>query len=528
MNYKLLLCTLITISQIPVTADWATQTLQTLTLDQKIGQLFMVAAHTDENINKLHAFRSPYTMHKKYIEHLIKNYYVGGIIYLGTSDAEKQLQHTRHYQQQSAIPLLIGQDCEWGFAMRCKATTKFPYTLTLGAIADNNLIYECGRAIGKQCHAVGVHINFAPVCDINSDPRNPIIGYRSFGADKHTVAQKASVFANGLADAGVIACAKHFPGHGNTNQDSHLMLPMINDDKQTIMDRELHPFKELITNNIPAVMTAHLAIPALDKSNCPASCSPAIVTDLLRNKLNFNGLIITDGLGMRGITNKYKNGDAELNAFLAGNDILLCPVNVTKAHVKIKQTVIAQNLYGKLDQHVLRILRAKETIFIKHDYQFPTTIDKNAFATNSLIKQLFDSAITIVQNTQQLIPLTLQNNQPITHHAFGSNHQAFTNFLKERFVLTKEHSYLQIITLHPPSHRPQDNFGVKQQTIDRIKNLCHKQKTILIIFGSPYLAQQFTNTPATIIVAYENNDYTHRATLKVLSGDIKSIGFLPI
>lgn len=522
----LLSCTLITLTpKTSATNDWATQTLQGLTLDQKIGQLFMVAAHTDESINKLHTLRSPYIMHKKHIEKLIKEYHIGGIIYLGASTAEKQLQRTTHYQKLSDIPLLVGQDCEWGFAMRSKEATKFPYALTLGAITNNNLIYECGKAIGEQCKIVGVHINFAPVCDINSHPDNPIIGYRSFGADKDNVAQKALVFTQGLQDAGILACAKHFPGHGNTNQDSHLMLPVIHNNKETIINRELYPFKQLINNNVAAVMTAHLAIPALDHTNTPASCSHKVVTNLLRKKLNFNGLIITDGLGMRGITKKYKNGDAELNAFLAGNDILLCPVEVAQAHKKIKQVVIEKNLYEKLNEHVLRILQTKEQIFIKQDCQLPRTIDQRGFDNDNLLQKLFDNAITVLNDKKIL----LHKDQRVKHVNFGNNpNQLFIDKLQKICTLTENDYETLIITLHPPSHHPHNNFGIKPKMINKIKSLSRNNNTILIIFGSPYLAKQFNTTTAKTIVAYENNHFSCNAALKLLQGQISAQGILSI
>lgn len=339
-----------------------------LTLDQKIGQLFMVAAVADEEIAKDFLSKKTYRMDKEHVETLIKDYHIGGIIYLGKSDSEKQKQRTQHFQNISAIPLLIGQDLEPGRVgiSRLQQMECFFNNKELGERDETNTTYNTANAIGKYCKTLGVHINFAPVADVNNNPDNPVINDRSFGANPELVAKHAVEFAQGLENAGIIACAKHFPGHGDTNVDSHYDLPLIAHNKERLHTIELYPFKELIKKNIPAIMIGHLEVPAFeDKPKTPSTVSKKIVTDLLQKELGFEGLIITDGLDMQGITNNYKNGQAELQALLAGNDILLSPVDVPAAVVAIKQAIADQRITEQeIDIHVKKILDVKQMLNI--------------------------------------------------------------------------------------------------------------------------------------------------------------------
>jgi beta-N-acetylhexosaminidase len=337
--------------------------IHNLTLDQKIGQLFMVTAVADEEVAKDFISQKSYRMDKEYITELITQYHIGGIIYLGKSDIKKQIERTHYFQSISAIPLLVGQDLEPGRVgvSRLQAMQKFSNNQTLGNKNSTEETYQTACEIGKLCKQLGVHINFAPVADVNNNPNNPVINDRSFGDDPELVTQHAIACAQGLRGAGIIACAKHFPGHGDTNVDSHENLPIIMHDAQRLHAIELYPFKKLIAENIPAIMIGHLEIPAFEEQpKLPSSLSKKIVTDLLQKELGFAGLIITDGLDMHGITKYYTNGNAELQALLAGNDILLCPVDVPAAIAVIKEAV-ADNLITeeKIDVHVQKILDIK-------------------------------------------------------------------------------------------------------------------------------------------------------------------------
>ncbi len=343
--------------------------INNLTLDQKIGQLFMVAAVADE----YSAFRTLLKkrlkgcrLHKRYIAHLIRDFNIGGVIYLGKSDPIKQKKRTDYFQSIADIPLLIGQDLEPGRVGSSifSRMRDLPNNEVLGCSDDKELTYKIGLAIGQLCNMVGVHINFAPVADVNNNPRNPVINDRSFGAEPTVVAAHAIAFSRGLGDAGIIACAKHFPGHGDTDVDSHRDLPIIAHDEKRLHEVELYPFKQLIAQGIPMIMMGHLAVPAFEaQKNMPSSLSKNIVTKLLRQELGFTGIIITDALDMRGVTRYYSNGQAELHALLAGNDILLCPINVSAAVAAIKQAV-AQGIITEqdIDEHVKRILELKKSL----------------------------------------------------------------------------------------------------------------------------------------------------------------------
>lgn len=349
-----------------VCGDWARKTLQSLTLRQKIGQLFMVAAISceDQKEEALAAslFKCPYRMDQSYIEYLIREYGVGGIIFLYKSMPEQQIDCTNHYQAISKIPLLIGQDCEWGLSMRLYDVIEFPRNNALGALFDKSLLYEFGLEVGKQCKAIGVHINFAPVIDVNTNPLNPVIGRRAFGDTPELVAECGLRVMQGLHDAGVLACAKHFPGHGDTSVDSHSDLPVINHSLTRLANVDLMPFKRLIDGGVSGVMSAHILVTALNEhENVPTSVSHRCVTQLLEHELGFKGLKITDGLGMGALMRYYQPGEIELRAFLAGNDILLCPLDVPKAVSLIEQAI--HN--GKISEHdlekrILKILKAKE------------------------------------------------------------------------------------------------------------------------------------------------------------------------
>jgi beta-N-acetylhexosaminidase len=340
--------------------------LEQLTLEQKIGQLFMVAAVADEEIAKDFLHKKPYRMDKKYIEELILKYHIGGIIFLGKSDYEKQIERTKYFQNLSTIPLLIGQDLEPGRVgiARLQAMRAFLNNKTLGEHDDIKTTYETGFAVGELCKKLGVHINFAPVADVNNNPNNPVINDRSFGDNPKLITRHAIAFAHGLQDAGILACAKHFPGHGDTDVDSHYDLPLIPHNRERLHAIELAPFKQLIAQNIPAIMVGHLEVPAFeDQKSLPSSLSKKIVTDLLQKELGFKGLVITDSLHMYGVTKYFNPGEYELYALLAGNDILLCPFDVAAGVAAIKQAlhdgIITEQ---EIDVHVEKILNIKDVM----------------------------------------------------------------------------------------------------------------------------------------------------------------------
>lgn len=522
-----------------------TTLLHAMTLDEKIGQLFMVAAVSDSDINKAFLEHAPYTMDAAFVEQCIKTYHVGGIIFLGAGTIESQYRVTKHFQSCATIPLLIGQDCEWGLAMRITDAIKFPYALTLSAIADTSLIYQLGHMIGTHCAALGVHINFAPVADINTNPHNPVIGYRSFGNNVTTVTQKSIAFAQGLMDAGIIACAKHAPGHGDTSLDSHLQLPVLNHGTDRLETVELEPFKALITHGIPALMMGHIAVPSLDSSGTPASLSRAIITERFRNTYQFDGLIVTDGLGMRAVTDNTQPGEVELAALNAGNDILLCPVDIGAAHAHIKAAITCGTLSeSELDSHVLRILQIKHSIAIQ---MAESVADARTRISNTqayqLKQQLFDAAITTVCDTQHLLPLLHQAH--ITHVAIGTQKRPLLTEVLERHVGVTSYAIDTqcdietilplidkniplIISIHGTSKYARDNYGIRQEYANYVAQLSARvTQCILVLFANPYSIAYVPKLPC-ILCAYEDEPEAQRAVGNSICGILACQGILPV
>ena len=323
---------------------WVDTLLNNMTIDEKIGQLFMVQAYSNKDKD-----------HSDFIEGLINEYHIGALVFMqGTP--EKQAELNNKYQSISKIPLLIGFDGEWGLDMRLKNTYRFPWNMTLGAIRNNKLIEDFGERVGAHCKRLGIHVNFAPVVDININPDNPIIGNRSFGENRQNVTEKAIAFTKGMQSQNVLANAKHFPGHGDTASDSHVTLPVLNFTIERLDSIELYPYKQLFRHNLASVMVAHLSVKALESNGeLPTSLSYKVVTGLLKEQMKFKGLIITDALNMKGSANFAKPGDLDLAAIIAGNDILLVPEDVPSAVSKIKsalnEKIISIHTTGNLFYH---------------------------------------------------------------------------------------------------------------------------------------------------------------------------------
>jgi beta-N-acetylhexosaminidase len=329
-----------------------------MNIQEKIGQLFVVAA-----ASSFPPPSSPYCMEKEYIEQMITSYHIGGLLFLFRSTPLRQINLFNHYNKLSTIPLWTLQDCEWGLHMRLDDTICFPKQMTLGAIQDNDLLISLGREIGRQCKLVGIDMNLVPVVDSNTNSANPVIGNRSFGSDPLAVAVKAYALMHGMQQSGIVTCAKHFPGHGDTVVDSHYDIPIITHDINRLKTVEFVPFKNVINAGVDAIMSGHLLVEAYDK-NQVASLSKNIVTDLLKKNMHFNGLVVTDGLGMSAVhTHQKEPGQVEVEAFLAGNDILLAPVHVPAAVKKIEEVIIKdKSLLRDLNNRVLKILQLKEKL----------------------------------------------------------------------------------------------------------------------------------------------------------------------
>lgn len=536
--------------------SWAQDILNQLTLREKIGQLFVVAAvsnfhqPTMQLSAALHS--SPYVMDQDHVEKMIQEYHVGGVIFLFKSDPKTQMELMQTYQRKSKTPLLMVQDAEWGLSMRLDSdphkVVRYPHNMALGAIMDEELMYKLGYEIGRQCAAIGVHINCAPVCDVNNNPSNPVIHDRSFGDDPERVARLAELYARGLQDAGIIACAKHFPGHGDTHIDSHLDLPVIPHDKQRLNDIELLPFKKLIQANIGAVMNAHLAVPALEsEKNRPSSLSHNIVTKELKQRLGFEGLIISDGLGMEAITKYYQPGQLELEAFLAGNDILLCPLDVPRAVELIEQAIIKGDVcIEDLNQRVLKILKAK-----KWAYDHQTHINKDVAVflvrpeAHSLEEELYRKALTLAKNIglsfnhetfkQSCIiqvgkmPENCFANTCKTYHqnvyicSAHMTHEELNHWMKA--AATSDRVIIALSELHKNAQR---RYGIADNTCQLIRKLKTVGKRVtVVVFGTPYSLKYLQDADA-LLVAYEDAQPAQKAVVDMLRGELQPTGKLPI
>ena len=312
--------------------QWADSIFNAMTPDERLGQLFMVAAYSNRNEE-----------HYKEIDQLVTEYNVGGLIFFQGGPYRQAKLHNR-YQAEAKVPLMVAMDAEWGIGMRLDSVYDFPKQMTLGAIQDDEWVYKMGEEVANQFKALKMHINFAPVVDVNVNPNNPVIGYRSFGEDKYDVAEKGIAYMKGLQDNGIMANAKHFPGHGDTSVDSHHDLPVINHDTVRMSDTELYPFRELMKDSLLSVMVAHLQIPAYDnRKNTPTTLSDKVVTDLLKKDLQFDGLAFTDAMNMQGVAKYYEPGEADVKALQAGNDVILFPLDVPKAIKQVKKALNTQN-----------------------------------------------------------------------------------------------------------------------------------------------------------------------------------------
>ena len=530
--------------------QWVEEKLEQMTLEEKIGQLFMVAAYSNKD-----------EAHKKEISQLIKQHHIGGLIFFkGTPEAQVKL--TNHFQLISKTPLLIAIDGEWGLSMRLANTPKYPRQLMLGAIQDNQLLYDMGKDIARQCKRMGIHVNLAPVVDVNNNPNNPVINDRSFGENRENVAQKAVAYMQGMELNGILACAKHFPGHGDTDKDSHHTLPVLNHSKERLEEIELYPFRQMIQNGIGSIMTAHLAIPALDDSRIkepftettptmPASLSKKITTYLLKNELEYEGLIFTDALNMKGVSSFFEPGEVDLKALLAGNDILLFPEDVGTAVDKIKQAILKGSLTeDDINYRVRKILKTKFRVGLKKFKPISTKNllkDLNDVQSTLLIRKMIANALTVAKNEKNILPVTALDQQDFGCLSLGAKEK--TVFQKTLSKYAKiDHYYLGkeddkgkyetafnnlttyptvFISLHDMSRFASKNHGLTQEMIELVYRLQQTTNVVLVVFGSPYSLDKFQEI-STAVVAYQEDETTQNLTAQMLFGAIPANGRLPI
>lgn len=514
---------------------WAKKALNDLNTKQKIAQLFMTEiSPKPENKDQ-----------KKKVMQLIKKNQVGGLIIM-KGDYALTGEWIREFQKNSNVPLLVSIDGEWGINMRIGNTTKFPYQLTLGALTKDSLIYEMGKAIGRDCRRLGIHVNFAPVADVNVNPKNPVINYRSFGENKFRVTDKALNFALGMQSENVMACAKHFPGHGDTDVDSHLDLPVITKPKEKLEEIELYPFEKMAEENVWATMIAHLKVPSLDP-NKTTSLSYDVVTNLLKKDMGFQGLVFTDALNMSGATKSSDPGTLELEAYMAGNDILLMSQNIESGIRKIEDYVLTSSDYRvteDLNARVFKILLFKHKL---KTFQIPPEENAPDETINKAItEKIYQDAITFVsQETMEgtvvmdKLKSTLLISFADKSTSFHSAMQAYKEFAQIRIsknasdkeyanVLEATKNYEQvIIAYHDLSQHSASSFGLLPKQISFIEAVSSLPKVIHVWFGNPYALKYFQKAK-NVIVSYEENEKTQLATFRKLYQSELFTGSLPV
>lgn len=525
------------------TYHWVDSVYESLSLRQRIAQLIMVDAYSNRNEN-----------HIRQIEHLIKEYNIGGIVFFQGSPI-RQAKQTNRYQSLAQTPIMIAMDAEWGLAMRLDSVEPFPRQMMLGAMENTGIIYDMGLAIGNQCRRLGVHVNFAPVVDINNNPNNPVINSRSFGEDKRNVLRKSFAYMQGMLDSRLLVTAKHFPGHGDTDTDSHHNLPVISHTLKHLENIELYPYKHLIKLGLNGIMVAHLQVNALDnRTNRPSSISQPTITGFLKNKLGFQGLIFTDALNMRGIADYYKSGQLEIEAIKAGNDILLYPENAEKAIKAIEKAIrngeLSENL---ITQRCKKILAAKLWLGL-HKYK-PIEIDNlvqelNSPQTKELNHWFAAEAITCIKNTDNQLPLNnkaLNNLAVVTLGNSKTNgfHSRLEDYTTPTFIhlnstptqteIAKVQKQLAsfdnvIVTVQNTSNSPYKKYNVNESLQFAVHKFSTLPNAVLVYFGNPYALQSLNGLEnySSIVITYHDNEYTHDYAAQMIMGGQPFKGKLPV
>lgn len=517
---------------------WVDSIYNQMSFEDKVGQLFMVAAYSNKNES-----------HYKDVDELIEKYNVGGLIFFQGGPV-RQAQLTNRYQSKSKVPLFIGIDAEWGLSMRLDSTFRYPWNMTLGAIQDFKLIEKLGMQMGEQSKRMGIHFNFAPVVDINTNPNNPIIGNRSFGEDKINVTNAAVALMTGLQSEGVFATAKHFPGHGDTETDSHHTLPVVKFSKERLDAVELYPYRELIKNGLASVMVAHLDVPSIEpRKGYPTSISFNVVTNILKNELKFDGLIFTDALNMKGASNFKKPGDIDLEAFLAGNDVLLFAENVPIAIEKFKEAFQEGKISEiRLAYSVKKILRYKykaqlnnyKPIDLKHLYE-----DLNQSKYDAMNYTLYENAITTLKNKDAVFPIQNLEKEKIAYVKLGDANSDFfleelrkytavdqieVNAKKIDETLEELKKYTKVIIGFHKEDGAWKNHNPDKDEIAILEKIAKENKVVVTFFTKPYALlklDQFSDYEG-FILAYQNNDFSSTVAAEAIFGAIGTKGKLPV
>lgn len=508
-----------------------------MTLEQKIGQFFFPAVFindTEENIQET--------------ERLIKEHNIGGLTFFHSRasaatnyETKKKIEFNDdsyqrlkelivRFQNCATTPLLMSIDAEWGLAMRVEKTPQYPYAITLGALpeSEKHLVYEVGKQIGLDLKSAGIHYNLAPLADINNNPNNPVIGYRSFGQNKEKVALFALEYLRGMNDVGILGCLKHFPGHGNTNVDSHLGLPVLEENLEQLLENELYPFIKGIEKNVDSIMIGHLAVPALNSGkNTSATLSKSVIENLLRKQLGYDGLVISDALNMHSVSKLYdKKGQLEWEAFNAGNDVLCFAENVAEGIQEILKNATPERIEASFERlwkckQKAGIVDGKLTLpnLSKINLDFETASILNLKIAQNCITKIKDNnsaetvydakkrnslaKISLYKNTDNTFFKTLSTSlsSPEFHIEMGNNMEIYE--LEKKLV----NFDTLIVSLFVPKAKPLNNFDIEETVLQFLGNLFTHKKCVLYVFGNPYALQVIPNLEQALGIIQMYQDF---------------------
>ncbi len=507
-----------------------------LTLRQKVGQLFMPAVFindTEEEVLKM--------------EKLIKEYHVGSICFFHSRasaatnfEGKKKIVHNAksydrlkeliaRYQKAATVPLLIAIDAEWGLAMRIENTPQYPYAITLGALTEHSdLIHQVGEAIGKDCKQAGVQWNLAPVVDINNNPENPVIGYRSFGDDRESVLSKAGAFIKGMSKSGTLNSIKHFPGHGDTATDSHLGLPVIDKSMEELMENELYPFQKLIEKGVDSVMVGHLLLPQLDDQN-PSTTSSKIITDLLRKQMGFEGVVISDALNMHAVSKKYpQKGKLEHAAFEAGMDVLCFSEHVEEGIGEI----LANASEVRIQQSFDRVWALKHKVFVENSHSDGLNPDLHSKLNREIAKKTITELYGDVAAPEQLKSSGYLNVSVCFDKENSFSEQISAHFGSKTVNLDNALSSNEkniVLSIFPPAVKPKNLFGFDENTLASIHRLMAEKNSLIYLFGNPYVLDVLKLRPSSnVVLVYQDFPEFQEVAVEHFMGKIEAKGKLPI
>jgi len=516
-------------------AEWTDSVFRSLSDDEKIAQLMVVRSFSND------------TGYISRVAALVRKYNVGALCFFQGGPV-RQAVATNLYQSIAKTPLMVTIDGEWGLGMRLDSVTKYPYQLTLGALSDPSLVYRMGVAVGEQCKRIGVQVNFAPVVDVNNNPNNPVIGFRSFGEDKNKVTEFGLAYMKGMQDAGIMACAKHFPGHGDVDVDSHLDLPVINKSMAQLDTLELVPFKALFHAGVGSVMIAHLYIPAIDTAkNKATSISKNNVTDLLRNKLGYQGLTFTDALEMKGVAKYWPGGEVAVQALIAGNDMLCLPESVPDAIEAIKKAISQKRLsWNDIDNKVKKVLLSKYDLGLSNWKPVDTTDlvkDLNR-KTNQIIYEVARKTITVLSGSPVISPsakkiayIGIGTAEPdILSERLKEGRSADSYFLSYNDSTGKAASIVNSVTegnfdavvigIHGYSLKPMNNYGITD-TVLQLWNQLQFKDPVTLVFGNVLAIKNFCSAK-NLVACYQDDDITRQVAADLLNGTLSTEGTLPV